>query len=177
LLVTAGNDRKARIWNATTGELLHTLTTDESLKLNSARFNATGEYIIVAGDDKHAKVWTAQGQLVSTLRGHSSSVHSADLHPSGVFAATASEDGSLKLWDTMSATELWSTPLNAVWENSVHFSRDGNRLITSDGKFVRVWNVNSNWSSLDAVEQLERCRVHMGFHEQRVEVLHPEPCR
>ncbi len=68
-IVTASSDKTARIWDAQTGELLHTLQ-GHTGRVLSAQYNASGSQIVTSSYDGTARIWDAEtGELLHTLRG------------------------------------------------------------------------------------------------------------
>jgi WD40 repeat protein len=59
-LVTASDDRAARLWNAATGNLEAVLSGHQGT-VWSARFSADGSRIVTAGDDGTVRLWDAAG--------------------------------------------------------------------------------------------------------------------
>lgn len=84
-------------------------------------------------------VWA---QTPSELKGHDGLIHSVAFSGDGKFLATASVDGTVKIWDFGAGKEsqvLKLTPAAAV--NSVAFNKDGSLVATGSGdKLVRLWN-------------------------------------
>ncbi len=69
-IVTAGNDKTARIWDAESGELLHTLEGHTSY-VTSAVYNATGSQIVTASWDNTARIWDAEsGEPKTNSKGY-----------------------------------------------------------------------------------------------------------
>ncbi|MDP6960875.1 MAG: hypothetical protein QF595_05055 [Dehalococcoidia bacterium] len=58
-IVTAGQDRTAKVWEAQTGKELLTLTGHNG-PVTSAAYSPDGRRIVTAGQDRIAKVWEAQ---------------------------------------------------------------------------------------------------------------------
>ncbi len=73
----------------------------------------------------------SSGKDLLTLRGHSSPVRAVAFSANGKRLATASGDGTAKLWDAESGKELL-TLRGVVW--GVAFSPDGKRLATASGE-------------------------------------------
>lgn len=80
-----------------------------------------------------------------TLRGHIGDIWSAVFSPDGTRIATASDDGTAKIWDAVSGVELLSmngSESGAVW--SAVFSPDGKTLATTgQDHSVRLWDAGT----------------------------------
>ena len=99
-IVTAGEDRTAKIWDAQTGTELLTLTGHDNV-VWSAGYSPDGQRIVTASWDRTAKVWDAQtGTELFTLTGHDSKVYSAVYSPDGQRIVTAGEDGIVQIYTT-----------------------------------------------------------------------------
>jgi WD40 repeat protein len=125
--------------------------------------DASGEQLVAT---QQAKLTTPQGdaqrspidsstrlQAVSALResyhnhslernilGHTSWVNSVSFAPDGETIASASDDGSVKLWDRR-GRELQTLEGHTDWVNSVSFSPDGETIASaSDDGTVRLWD-------------------------------------
>ena len=67
-IVTASGDNTARIWDAASGELLHTLEGHTDW-VKSAVYNATGSQIVTASTDGTARIWDATtGELLHSCK-------------------------------------------------------------------------------------------------------------
>ena len=105
-IVTAGQDRTAKVWEAQTGKELLTLTGHNG-PVTSAAYSPDGQWIVTASIDAKAKVWEAQtGQELITLTGRNGWVYSAAYSEDGQRIVTASYDKTAKVWDTKTGQEL-----------------------------------------------------------------------
>jgi WD40 repeat protein len=82
-------------------------------------------------------------RLIGFLNGHTESVNSVAFSPDGTILASASDDGTIRLWD-MASWQLLGEPLRGhtapIW--SVQFSPDGRTLASaSDDASIRLWDV------------------------------------
>ena len=78
----------------------------------------------------------AEGAELETFKGHHGPVHSIEFHPSGESFASGSEDGTIRLWDTGSGSEV------RRWEFPAQFVRDP-LAFTADGGLLAVASAGS----------------------------------
>ncbi len=77
-------------------------------------------------------------------RGHSGSVAHAVFSPDGRWVATASNDGSVKLWDAATARELRSWNDHGDVVDAVAFSPDGAHVVSGSwDRTVRIWSADT----------------------------------
>ena len=91
----------------------------------------------------------SSGDLVYDLEGHQAIIRSLTFNPDGGVLASASVDGTVRLWDTHTGEQL--AVLDIPDATSVGFSPDGTLLATAGfGDVLRLWRVaepNANNSS------------------------------
>ncbi len=139
-VATAGHDRKARIWDAVTGQTLVTLE-GHAGSVESVAFSHDGTRVVTAGRDKTFRVWdAATGKPLLSIEGHAASVTSASFSPDDLQILTSSADHTAKLWDSRSGQmvrELIGHRDEVRW---AEFSDDGESIVTaSDDKSAAVW--------------------------------------
>ena len=88
-----------------------------------------------------------------TLRGHTALVSGAVFSPDGTRIATASNDGTTRLWDAQTGAELLSIPTGVT--NGLHgidYSPDGKLLATAGRNGTAIlWNAESGERLIDLV--------------------------
>ncbi len=105
-IVTASDDRTARIWDTATGQEVRQLS-GHTDSVRSAAYSPDGAQIVTASDDGTARIWdAATGQEVRQLSGHTAWVNSAAYSPDGAQIVTASADGTARIWDAATGQEL-----------------------------------------------------------------------
>ncbi|UPK95561.1 hypothetical protein LCI18_006496 [Fusarium solani-melongenae] len=149
-LATVASDG-VRIWNWTTRVKVNDLDLDLDLDLsigymsiNPATF-LSKDKLVIAPASEAAKVWNlATDSCEQTLEDHDSRIRSTASSPDGKYLATASADGTAKVWHQAADTKEW------ICSRTIHcrrhvmavcFSADGRILITGsvDG-CIRLWN-------------------------------------
>lgn len=99
-LLTASQDRTARMWEALSGMCLrefrgHTDT------VQSAFFSGDGRLCVTGSLDRTARIWeTKTGDCLRTLSGHAGSVLFALFSADAGFVATAARDGCVRTYDS-----------------------------------------------------------------------------
>ncbi|GLS24273.1 hypothetical protein GCM10007874_72950 [Labrys miyagiensis] len=86
----------------------------------------------------------SKDRLVGVLAGHKGYVSGAAYSPDGKLMATASEDGTARIWDAVSGAELHVLSGHLSTVRSVEFSPDGKTLLTaSDDRTARIWDATT----------------------------------
>lgn len=167
VIATASADGTARTWDGWTGELRDVLAGHTGW-VQGVAFSPDGQRLATSSWDRTARVWEASsGREVVVLARHDGWLRGLDWNPTcqpapdpggaplcGQQLATASEDGTIRLWNTGPSRELLSFTASSQPVLRLAWSSDGQRLATAsdDGRAV-VWQAASG-EPLLAVQHL-----------------------
>jgi WD40 repeat protein len=145
-VVTASDDRTARLWDGRTGEVLATLAGHPGAVV-SAAFSPDGLRIVTAsknGDAAHgdARLWDGRtGEPLGTLAGHTWGVEGAAFSPDGSHIITEGADGTARLWDGKTGKPLATLAGHGSAVASAAFSPDSSRIVTASQNYTpRIWD-------------------------------------
>jgi hypothetical protein len=143
-IVTASNDKTARIWDAATGAQLAVLSGHDGF-VRSAAYSPDGRRIVTASDDKTARIWdAATGAQLAVLSGHGGTVASAAYSPDGRRIVTASYDKTARIWDAATGAQIAVLSGHEGLVESAAYSPDGRRIVTaSEDKTARIWDART----------------------------------
>jgi hypothetical protein len=143
-VVSASNDKTARIFDAASGKEITVLSGHEGF-VASAVFSPDGAKVLTASWDKTARIFdAASGQQLLALSGHADKVTSAAFSSDGTRIVTACADGTAHVFDAASGNEVLALRGNPSGLTSAAFSPDDSRIVTAalDGS-VRMFEART----------------------------------
>ena len=175
-ILTASDDKTARIWDASTGKEITKLSGHLS-SVTSAVWSPNGKQVLTASGDNTARIWDAStGQKITTLSRHTiyayrvvlsldgnrddnagkeitklsdhlSSVTSAVWSPDGKQVLTTSGDDPACIWDSSTGKALTTLSWDTEKATSAIWSPNGKQVLTPSG-YTFPWDNNAYiWDS------------------------------
>ncbi|KAB8317917.1 hypothetical protein SD81_022020 [Tolypothrix campylonemoides VB511288] len=134
LIVTASYDKTARVWN-TSGKQLLLLSGDDD-KLGYAAFSPDGKYILTVNYNTKSRIWSASGKLLATFQ----SAY-ARWSLNGKYIMAMSHNNKTSLWN-LSGKKIVEFEGQTSFIFGANFSRDGERIVTTNGNIATIWNTS-----------------------------------
>ncbi len=171
-VVTASDDKTARIWDAKTGAPLARPLQHRG-PVVTAVFSPDSTRIVTASEDYTAQVWDATtGAAVLPPLRHGSTVHSAAFSPDGARIVTASYDKTARVWDAKTGAQIAVLQHDAAVPMA-KFSPDGKRILTSSGATFRIWD----WEAGTKIALPAGCSPYSAsFSPDGLRVVTSTPC-
>lgn len=166
VLVNSGYLNRVQVWNTNDWSMA------ESLAITAppwgVEFSRDGRLLLVSTYDGTVEVFDvdlsrSEGDRFhrrGTIRAHQRLIPALAIAPDASIFATGSEDGTVKVWDTRSLRNLFTTDLESGLVISAAFSPDGRKLAAAaGGRLAAV---------LDLPALLSPVRKQRDFHAQRL---------
>jgi WD40 repeat protein len=148
-IVTPFRDKKARLWDAETGQPIAPPLIGHEATVLSAVFSPDGKRIVTASEDKTARLWDAEtGHPIRVFTGQNGTLSHAAFSSDGRRIVTAASDSTARVWDVETGKAVDEISLPGVSVLSAAFSVDGKRIVTVSGLKVRVWEIFANTNDL-----------------------------
>ncbi|MBI1346898.1 protein kinase [bacterium] len=143
---TGGWDGFARIWNLSTGQLVHELR-HGGLYVHSVAFSPDGQTLATGSDDPtgYVQLWNCKsGERTTILDGHADAVLSVAFSHDGQRLLTSSYDKTARVWKLADPSRPQVLSGHTWWVWQAAFSPDDSRAVTvSQDATALVWDLAS----------------------------------
>lgn len=149
-ILSGGRDAFIRLWDAQTARCLQTIETQSGFP-DAVALSANARVGLVSNGNK-IRLWELKsGSSLGTFDGHTNSVQSLCLDPSGDRLLSGSEDHSLRLWNIPTATCIREFHGHREAVQTVAFSPDGRYALSGacaaigagEDHSIRIWDLDS----------------------------------
>lgn len=158
-LVTVGWDKFIREWDSSTGEMQMELNVDKKendLRMYAVSCSSTGDLIATAHMDTTIRIWNSEDMsLRSSIRvGESFSYGSMSFSQDGVWIASGSNSGRVRLWDPWTGEQALEVGKHEANVYTVGFGRDVRTMVSgaSDGICCQ-WDLRRTDPLLDSTPE------------------------
>ena len=130
------------LWDLSTGKA-RAVADPEGLFMSAWAFSPDSQFLVanLSHDVSTPAFWrVSDGKKLRQLVGHAESVRALAFHPDGTRLVSASNDGTVKLWDPKNGRELLTLSGHTQPVAGVAFSKDGSRLISWSDREIKIWN-------------------------------------
>ena len=143
-LATASSDNVARIWDASNGSLVFSLT-GHTAPISSIAYSRDGRRLATASQDGTVRIWDAlKGQQVGMFNGNSGPLNAIAYAPDGTGLVVGSSDKTAKMLDAVDGHLLFTLRGHSDSVNSVAFSADGKFIATaSSDHTAKMWSAGN----------------------------------
>ncbi|KAL8802556.1 MAG: hypothetical protein Q9182_003721 [Xanthomendoza sp. 2 TL-2023] len=145
ILCTAGYDHTIRFWEALSGICSRTIQHGDS-QVNRLCISPDKRWLAAAGHSnvKLYDIRSTNPAPVMTFDGHGANVTGIAFHCEGKWMVTSSEDGTVKIWDTRTASIQRNYKHNHPVNDVVIHPNQGELIACDRGGDVRVWDLGEN---------------------------------
>ncbi len=159
-LVSASYDKKAKVWDTSTWQVVSVLEGEPLGGIWCAAFHPDGRQIALAGFNKSVGLWDPESGELRNLGNHTDRVTGVAFHPNGRLLASSGDDATVRLWDIDTGRELRTFRDPGLFAcMCVAFSPDGRFLAAGNsGGALTLWDTASGREVFQRTRQVSPIR-------------------
>ncbi|KNG82737.1 NACHT and WD40 domain protein [Aspergillus nomiae NRRL 13137] len=140
LIASGSNDYTVKLWDPTTGLLLHTLEHDYDV--STVAFSMDNK-LVATSSGEDIQLWDiAIGVLQKTMADHTSTVKALVFSPDGKRLVSGSNDNTVKIWDLATCSVVQTLKDHENFVQAVAISPNGKLIVSGSWDYtVRVWDI------------------------------------
>ena len=144
LLASAGQDKKAKLWDPKTMQLVGELA-GHNWSVMSLAWLPDGKQLLTGSGDRTIIQWnTETGQSVLKIEAHDGVVKALAVSPDGTLAVSGGSEGVVKVWDLATGKQKHVLSGHVGEVTAVGISRDGRRVFSGgDDSTLKVWDARA----------------------------------
>lgn len=152
-LASGGYDGTVRLWDLASNKLVISIPARPPAPPNTPpsppnvvwalAYSPDGKLLALGGSDGPIHlVNPADGKIVRSMPGHTSTVTALAFHPSGTVLVSGSKDRTVKLWNPTNGQAIKSLDGHLAWVQGLVFMAQGTRVASvSADNTVRLWDL------------------------------------
>lgn len=143
LVATGCEDCMVRIWDADSGQILHSLA-DHTSPITGVAFSPHGSTIITSSLDAGMLLWNVlTGQVIHEFGEARYALDDAAFSPNGKYIAARSEDKFVRIWDVATGEMVTVIAGHSDWIGGFAFSSDSKQITTLSSEHIEIWGCES----------------------------------
>jgi WD40 repeat protein len=159
-ILTAG-DRTAKVWEVSTGKLIHNLT-GHWRKVKNAHYTPDGRYIVTRQENNDVKIWDPlTGENIFDIDGYYTEYEKAiRFNPNGKQITVLKDSSSVAVWDLDMQKEVFTLSglFPEIW--TIGFNAEGSQIITtSTSGIMKTWDATTGRNILNIKAHRDLCRA------------------
>ena len=112
--------------------------------VNDVTYSPSGDTIAVAIDHQVQVLDAKTGKALYTLDDGKDDFETVSFSPNGQYLVSGSHfSKTIRIWDTQNKRLYKTFSGNPDWVYSAFFSPDGNRVISTSGSYIYIWDINT----------------------------------
>ncbi len=182
LLASASADSTIKIWHVASGERFDTLSQPQAEQYSVA-FSPDGRVIYGSGADSRIRKW----QLISKTSpeinpilisrfAHEGAISKMDISADGRFLVTASDSGSIKIWNAETVSEIFAETLTNDLASSVAFDNgESSVLITTSSDQRKILAIPAISAPIELAESMPQIAIADATDDAVQKITEVEP--